>query len=329
VSGRWIGTWKAPDLTYAQRQDTIDARFVQQGSRGRGKMVWAGVNTASLPADVITAGALGVPVVFEVTGSSVRVHHEYGGRRLTAQLEVRGDEMVGRVLGTDAPVELTLVRQPGPGELSTVERVEHLEADLERERQRVAELTAHLTELRSLTETTNHTAEGASSVAHQALTEAGEAATKVSTALAKGDGADGAGADAKHGLHVIRAVQVAFRFDRSDLDGAAQTALSAVVELVKQDAGRLVELEGYTDSIGTPDYNVGLSQRRVDSVHRFLAKNGVPLAQIHLVGLGALPGQGSRDALAKNRRVTVSVLSGESGSTSALDPTMSAAEPIP
>jgi outer membrane protein OmpA-like peptidoglycan-associated protein len=319
VSGRWIGTWKAPDVTHVGRQDTIDARFVQQGSHGRGKMVWSGVNTAALPEDVILAGALGVPVVFDVAGSVVQVRHEYGSRRLTAQLEVRGDEMVGRVVGTDAPVELRLVRQPGPRELSTAQRVDRLEADLDRERHQVADLLSRLAEFRSLAESTNATAEQASAAAHQALAKADA-------------GHDGSAADVtspRHGGSVIRALQVAFQFDRSDLDDAAETALLAVVDLLKQDAARLVELEGYTDSIGTLDYNLGLSQRRVNSVHRFLAKKGVPLAQIHLVGLGALPGNGSRDALAKNRRVTVSVLSGEPESTSTLDTTMSALEPIP
>ncbi|HYZ99427.1 MAG TPA: OmpA family protein, partial [Acidimicrobiales bacterium] len=40
------------------------------------------------------------------------------------------------------------------------------------------------------------------------------------------------------------------------------------------------ELEGYADSVGSADYNVRLSQRRVETVHRYLARAGVPLERI-------------------------------------------------
>jgi OmpA-OmpF porin, OOP family len=37
-----------------------------------------------------------------------------------------------------------------------------------------------------------------------------------------------------------------------------------------------VMLAGYTDTSGTPKYNMGLSQRRADAVKSYLAGKGVP-----------------------------------------------------
>jgi outer membrane protein OmpA-like peptidoglycan-associated protein len=42
--------------------------------------------------------------------------------------------------------------------------------------------------------------------------------------------------------------------------------------------GLKIQLEGHTDSIGTDDYNMKLSQERADSVQEYLASQGVPPA---------------------------------------------------
>jgi outer membrane protein OmpA-like peptidoglycan-associated protein len=66
-----------------------------------------------------------------------------------------------------------------------------------------------------------------------------------------------------------------------------------------------VDLEGYTDQMGPREYNVGLSQRRVESVRRFLIGNGADLARIYSVGLGPLNGT---EQAALKRRVTVRLM---------------------
>ena len=48
----------------------------------------------------------------------------------------------------------------------------------------------------------------------------------------------------------------------------------------------MVELEGYTDSVGALPYNVQLSQRRSEAVRRFLVEKGIEMNRIHSIGLG-------------------------------------------
>ena len=105
--------------------------------------------------------------------------------------------------------------------------------------------------------------------------------------------------------NVVETLHVQFGFDRSDLSDGAQTALLGIVKELKANHDLTVDLEGYTDPTGTRDYNVGLSQRRVESVRRYLIENGADLARIHSVGLGPLE---ASDEHAKLRRVTVRLM---------------------
>lgn len=98
-----------------------------------------------------------------------------------------------------------------------------------------------------------------------------------------------------------------FRFNRADLTDAGQTALRSLAQELKGNDKLVVELAGYADPTGPADYNVQLSQRRVDAVRRFLVEQGVPLWRIDAIGLGALR---SPDlSKEKQRRVTVTVAS--------------------
>lgn len=104
---------------------------------------------------------------------------------------------------------------------------------------------------------------------------------------------------------LVDTLHVQFAFDRADLSDGAQTALLQVSKELKDNPLLTVDLEGYTDPTGPRDYNVGLSQRRVESVRRFLVGNGADLSRIHSVGLGPLQGT---EKPALQRRVTVRVM---------------------
>lgn len=105
---------------------------------------------------------------------------------------------------------------------------------------------------------------------------------------------------------LVETVHVQFAFDRADLSDGAQTALLQLTKELKQNPLLTVDLEGYTDPTGPREYNVNLSQRRVESVRRFLVGNGADLSRIHSVGLGPLQNGAEKPAL--QRRVTVRLM---------------------
>jgi outer membrane protein OmpA-like peptidoglycan-associated protein len=106
--------------------------------------------------------------------------------------------------------------------------------------------------------------------------------------------------------NVVDSVNVPFAFNRSELNDGAQTALLGVARELQANPQLTVQLEGYTDGKGGRDYNYTLSQRRVESVRRFLARQGIELDRIQSVGLGAVEDRGMRDS--DKRRVVVKLL---------------------
>lgn len=113
----------------------------------------------------------------------------------------------------------------------------------------------------------------------------------------------------RHDRSLVETVQVQFGFDRSELDDGAQTALLSMVKELLQNPRLGLELEGYTDAVGAREYNIQLSQRRVEAVRRFLVGSGIALPRIHAVGLGPITERGVPDE--KKRRVTVKLTATE------------------
>jgi outer membrane protein OmpA-like peptidoglycan-associated protein len=71
---------------------------------------------------------------------------------------------------------------------------------------------------------------------------------------------------------------------------------------------RTALIEGYTDSIGSEDYNLGLSQRRADAVKSYLVRETVASARLTASGKGeSLPVGDNSSATGRqqNRRVEV------------------------
>jgi OOP family OmpA-OmpF porin len=100
--------------------------------------------------------------------------------------------------------------------------------------------------------------------------------------------------------------QVLFGFDKWDLNDGAQTTLVSIIKEMKENPNLTVDLQGYADPVGTYPYNVGLSQRRVESVRRFLVEKGIELPRINLIGLGPIAEKGTPNA--EKRKVTMRLM---------------------
>lgn len=106
----------------------------------------------------------------------------------------------------------------------------------------------------------------------------------------------------------VQTFNVQFGLNRWDLDNTAQTTLLVLTKKLRENPKLTVELEGYADSVGSHDYNLRLTQKRVEVVRRYLVDRGVEQARIQAAGVGQLPDGGTPDERAKNRRVTVKLM---------------------
>jgi outer membrane protein OmpA-like peptidoglycan-associated protein len=112
---------------------------------------------------------------------------------------------------------------------------------------------------------------------------------------------------------IVNINDVLFDFNKYTLKPGAREKMAKVSGILLAYPGLKLQLEGHTDSIGTDDYNLQLSQQRADAVRDFLAEQGVPVANITSVGLGKSGPVASNDNAAgrqQNRRVEL-VVSGE------------------
>lgn len=106
---------------------------------------------------------------------------------------------------------------------------------------------------------------------------------------------------------------VRFSFDQAELPDAAKAKLDDLIAKVKAyDKAVYVEIEGHTDNIGSPEYNLTLGERRADAVKRYLNQAGrLPLHAINVISYGEsqpVADNGTQDGRAQNRRVVIKVL---------------------
>jgi hypothetical protein len=79
---------------------------------------------------------------------------------------------------------------------------------------------------------------------------------------------------------------VYFDTDKSALSAEASATVAQAASAFKAGGGRSVAVSGHTDTTGTPDYNLRLSQQRAASVSDALLRAGVPVDAIAALGYG-------------------------------------------
>lgn len=110
---------------------------------------------------------------------------------------------------------------------------------------------------------------------------------------------------------------VLFATNKSELLGSASQRLNQVVDALKTDK-RNITIVGHTDSVGTDDANMGLSQRRADSVKAYLTSHGIPDERVKSMGMGKtqpVADNATAEGRANNRRVEI-ILEGASSTDS-------------
>jgi outer membrane protein OmpA-like peptidoglycan-associated protein len=177
----------------------------------------------------------------------------------------------------------------------------------------------------------SRTAEKASQDTAQARARADEAFGRAGDALTKSgqaaQAAEGARTLAEQGVtkatQVERVVEnldnyqvantktVYFDFNKATLQDEAKQQLAELASSLSNMKRFAIEVQGFTDTTGPADYNYDLSQKRADTVVRYLTmEHKVPAYRIHTLALGKdMPAEAEnrREARRLSRRVEVKV----------------------
>jgi outer membrane protein OmpA-like peptidoglycan-associated protein len=103
---------------------------------------------------------------------------------------------------------------------------------------------------------------------------------------------------------------ILFDTDSSSLRTESRSTLRGLADNFRQYSNEAFDIEGHTDSTGTDDYNMSLSQRRADSVRSYLVDQGVPSSQIFARGYGESRPKSTNDTpegRQLNRRVEIHI----------------------
>ena len=136
----------------------------------------------------------------------------------------------------------------------------------------------------------------AAAAAEQAAADAAELQRQIDTLKAEAT---------ERGL-VLTLGDLLFAFDSAELKSGGAITLDRLVTFLNRYPDRRVVIEGHTDNVGSADYNKGLSQRRADSVSRYLQAKGIAMARLDATGLGMdapLVSNDSDSGRQQNRRV--------------------------
>jgi outer membrane protein OmpA-like peptidoglycan-associated protein len=104
-----------------------------------------------------------------------------------------------------------------------------------------------------------------------------------------------------------------FKFGKALMPDEAKGEIDTLVQQLKAEPkGAYIEIEGHTDSAGTPQGNYRLGLERAENVKRYLyEQHQVPLHRINVISYGEdkpIAPNKTRDGRSQNRRVVIKVL---------------------
>lgn len=104
------------------------------------------------------------------------------------------------------------------------------------------------------------------------------------------------------------ALYINFETGKSDIKQESQSIIDQVANMLKENSGLKISIEGHTDNVGTAAANKTLSENRAKSVMNALAAKGIEKSRLTAKGWGQekpLIPNTSDEGKAKNRRVEI------------------------
>jgi len=111
-------------------------------------------------------------------------------------------------------------------------------------------------------------------------------------------------------IQLIMPGNITFATDSADIASSFYSPLNNLASSFRQYNQNSIEIVGHTDSTGNHAYNMGLSQRRAQSVANYLMAQGVDASRLSTRGAGPdqpIASNASADGRAQNRRVEVTL----------------------
>jgi outer membrane protein OmpA-like peptidoglycan-associated protein len=156
-------------------------------------------------------------------------------------------------------------------------------------------------------------ARDAQAAAEQARNEAANAQSEKQQLMAQLS--DMQARQTNRGIVLTLGGDVLFDTGRAELKPGAERSIERIATFLSDHPERRVQVEGFTDSQGTDDYNLELSQKRADSVARAIMQRGVDAQRVRAMGYGEEFPKASNDNAGSrqlNRRVEI-VVSNDNG----------------
>ncbi len=99
-----------------------------------------------------------------------------------------------------------------------------------------------------------------------------------------------------------------FDFDSATLRPAGEQRVDAIVDGLQENPSLTVLVEGYTDSVGSEQYNQRLSEARANAVRDYMVSRGIDASRISTRGYGEtqpVESNETAEGRVKNRRVEI------------------------
>ena len=194
-----------------------------------------------------------------------------------------------------------------------VQQTNELDEATARDQQNIRETDQRL---QSSIQQTQNSANAAQQSAENASQTANNAKQSAQDAVNRADSLAGVIANLENYKQVAD-VSVNFGFNKTTLTQDDRQKLDQFGSQLASAKDYILEVTGGTDSVGSKQYNYGLSDRRAMTVVQYLAsKYNIPARKFYLVGLGKdqeVAPNNTRAGRAQNRRVEIQLLSQNPG----------------
>lgn len=112
-------------------------------------------------------------------------------------------------------------------------------------------------------------------------------------------------------IKLIMPSDITFNVNKSVIKGHFKQVLNSVAIVLRKFNDNYVRIAGYTDSTGSAEYNLGLSNRRAAAVRNYLQSHGISPNRLVNIGYGEkdpIASNATKQGRAKNRRVEINLV---------------------